>query len=241
MGSSDLFVPGKAPNIAPDGTLSFILAQNKFGEASFSVTLEDSAGVASEASTFTLVVTNVNHAPTFYIPQRIVGYEGTPFSAKVCPLVSPGDFEQEQQLSFVVTTADPAYFTSPPGIDSAGLLSFVPKRYVYGTTTMNVTLVDDGGRVGGGVDASPTVTVSLDLLPVNQGPTFALPESIFVLEKDELFRQEGTVQLMTAGPDNEIGVCGTFPGDCARQEFIFEFSTASNPDIFSVLPRLDEP
>ena len=36
-------------------------------------------------------------------------------------------------------------------------------------------------------------------------------------------------------------VCGTFPGDCARQEFIFEFSTASNPDIFSVLPRLDEP
>lgn len=239
VGETALFT--RAPQISSDGTLSFILGKNRFGEARFEVRLEDDSGAISDPRTFTIRVKNVNQAPFFSIPQRIVGYESTEFDMIVCPQLSPGEFEEDvQSLTFTVVTADASLFAEPPAIDSDCRLTFRPLEYVYGATTLSVTLRDDGGSDDWGVDTSATATLALELLPVNQGPSFELPESIFVLENMGLYRRENLVKTMSPGPDNENGVCNTYPGDCDKQLFIFEFLVASNPDIFSVLPRLDE-
>jgi hypothetical protein len=138
VGETALFT--RAPQISSDGTLSFILGKNRFGEARFEVRLEDDSGAISDPRTFTIRVKNVNQAPFFSIPQRIVGYESTEFDMIVCPQLSPGEFEEDvQSLTFTVVTADASLFAEPPAIDSDCRLTFRPLEYVYGATTLSVT------------------------------------------------------------------------------------------------------
>src|SRR5262249_1805882 len=55
----------------------------------------------------------------------------------------------------------PDLFSVPPQIDSSGKLTFVPKPNVEGTTTVTVTLQDDGGTTSGGVDTSLPQTFTI--------------------------------------------------------------------------------
>ena len=63
-----------APSIAPDGTLSFTLADNANGTANLSVTLQDNGGTAnsgvdtSAPVNFDIIVTGVNDAPVNTVP-----------------------------------------------------------------------------------------------------------------------------------------------------------------------------
>jgi|GEM_PF-3180929 len=65
--------------------------------------------------------------------------------------------EAGQVLTFTVVAEDPSIFTMAPSIAADGTLSFTPKATASASTKVTVTLHDDGGTNGGGVDTSAPV------------------------------------------------------------------------------------
>eukprot|EP00961_Rhodomonas_salina_P277683 3752441-Rhodomonas_salina.1 len=130
-------------------------------------------------------------------------------------------------------------FEAPPSITNDGILHFVPKLNVFGTTSVTVTLQDNGGNQFGEAAFSPPAFTVIEIAPVNHPPDFALSSALFVLEGKLDYTKAGNAEDLTAGPDNENGVCNTMPGGCENQSFAFNFISASNPNLFTKLPSMD--
>ncbi len=83
--------------------------------------------------------------------------------------------EAAQTVAFSVTVSAPELFAVQPAISPAGVLTFTPAADAFGTALVSVTLQDDGGTVGGGVDTSPTHVLTITISPVNDAPRTVLP------------------------------------------------------------------
>lgn len=85
--------------------------------------------------------------------------------------VVSGAFEEPQSLQFHVEPQDSRLFAVAPAISPNGRLTFAPKAGVGGTTTVHVTLSDDGGKTDGGHDTSTphsfVITITADSQAVN--------------------------------------------------------------------------
>jgi hypothetical protein len=168
------------PAIAPDGTLTFTPAVDAFGSAEVTVQLQDNGGTAnggqdtSPPQSFVIEIRPVNDVPSFLRggdqtvdedagPQLVSGW-ATGLSA------GPPN-EAGQQLSFeTITNSNPALFAAGPHVAPNGALSFTPAADANGTATISLRVVDDGGTVDGGVDASASQSFTITLRPVNDAP-----------------------------------------------------------------------
>ena len=157
------------PAVGPTGTLTFTPAANAFGTATVTVFLKDNGGGTdtSATQTFTITVNPVNDAPTFAAGanQTVTAGSGAKTVAGWATGISAGPNESDQTLTFTVTAANPALFTVQPAIGANGTLTFTPAN-VSGTTTVTVTLHDDGGVANGGVDTSASQTFTITVNPV---------------------------------------------------------------------------
>ena len=240
--SVDLFA--RQPQISWNGTLSFILKEFRTGSASFRVSMRDDGQEPrmSKYLFFTIEVLNINEAPTFHVPARVVAFEDVLFEHVALTDVSAGNFEDNQSMSFSVTVDDPKFFAEQPTIvvtGNQGRLRFIPRKDVFGTTQANITLTDNGGTDFGGQDTTTKWTV-LDIFPVNEAPNLDLAKDVFVFESELRQQVPGLINTSTVGPNNENGVCSMFPGDCESQAIEFMFDYASNPNLFLMLPRLEK-
>jgi len=73
-------------------------------------------------------------------------------------------------LSYAVTNvSNGALFAALPAVSVSGTLTYEPAAGASGTSTFDVSVQDDGGTAGGGVDTSPaqtfTITVTANTLP----------------------------------------------------------------------------
>ena len=244
------FLFERGPDVSPNGTLSFILKEFRSGSANFTLKLEDD-GQPPEVSiehVFTIQVNDLNDAPTFEIPSRIVGFEDTPFEHIAVFDVSEGPFEGPdrpfapfQHVTFNVTVQEPDLFVELPSITkqgSEGILRFVPQTDVFGNTLANVTISDDGGSDFGGISSS-TKPIVIEIWPVNDLPVVNFVRDVFAFENAAPQALTGMIADSRTGPDNEEGICDSLPGDCQSQAFVFDFDFASNVDVFAMLPRID--
>ncbi|MFM7075416.1 MAG: SdrD B-like domain-containing protein, partial [Planctomycetaceae bacterium] len=83
--------------------------------------------------------------------------------------------EAAQTVAFSVTVSAPDLFAVQPAISPTGVLTFTPAPDAFGAALVSVTLRDDGGTVGGGVDTSPTHVMTITISPVNDAPLTVLP------------------------------------------------------------------
>eukprot|EP00961_Rhodomonas_salina_P146600 1973653-Rhodomonas_salina.1 len=196
----DLFVAGKSPQVAPNGTLSYTLADYENGTATFNLTLRDDGGRmwfgvdVSAIAVVTISVIPVNNAPSFQIPNALVAVNESAFSFLNFSLpgfavdVIPGpDNEENQTISFnLVTSGNVSFlFSYGPVIeiqDGLGTLIFATKQYVFGDMDFNITLMDDSGTAWNGQDVSVIHFATISVLSVNNAPLFQIPSSLEVLE-----------------------------------------------------------
>ena len=175
------------PAIAADGTLTFTLSANAFGSATVTVQSHDDGGTAnsgvntSATKTFTIVINNVNEAPTVTLStNNVVVLEdvGSVSSNGFATVTSFGAGESSQTLvGHVLTAANTALFSVQPAINNSGVLTFTPALNANGSTTVTVVSQDNGGTSGGGVDKT-TNTFTITVTPVNDAPSFVLPSDI---------------------------------------------------------------
>ena len=172
------------PVIDASGTLSFTLAGSVYGTTTVTVQAHDNGGTAnggvdtSAAKTFTIVVLNVNHAPTVALASNnvtVLEDSGLKTVSGFATVASFGTNESTQTLlGHVVTAANSSLFSVQPAINTSGVLTFTPAANANGSTTVTVVSQDSGGTANGGVDKT-TNTFTIAITPVNDAPSFALP------------------------------------------------------------------
>ena len=121
-------------------------------------------------------------------------------------------------------------YTSP---NTSALLDYTPIPNMYGTVVITVTVLDDGGTAGGGIDtASETFTITIN--PINDAPTFTLGPDQSILE------DAGSITLAWAtdiehGGENEGGQNLTFglAISASTGSLAFDLLESSNTGVLS--------
>ncbi|HJT35641.1 MAG TPA: tandem-95 repeat protein, partial [Pirellulales bacterium] len=162
-----------------DATLTLHFLNNQFGKATIDLKATDSHGESVD-DLINVIVNLVNHAPSFTAggdvhvnnnagPQTIAGW-ATAISA------GPAS-ENGQKLTFNATTSNPGLFLAGPTVDPAtGNLTFTPNPSAFGTSSVSLTLHDDGGTSNGGQDTSAPqmFNITLNAAPVAQDESYML-------------------------------------------------------------------
>ena len=107
--------------------------------------------------------------------------------------------EAAQSITFLVTAADTNMFSVQPAISTNGTLTFTPAPNAYGTTTVSVVAMDNGGTAYGGDDTSDAQTFTLMIESVADAPV-AEPDAYSVAEDATL-----TVVAVTGVLTNDSG------------------------------------
>jgi hypothetical protein len=204
------------PAISPTGVLSFTLAANANGSATVTVTLTDDGGTAnggvntSAPQTFTITVGAVNDAPSFTSGGDVTVLEDSgAYSAPWATGISAGPADESgQTVSFNVSNDNNALFSAQPSISPTGVLTFTTATNAFGSATVTVTLSDNGGTAGGGVDTSAPQTFTITITAVNDEPSFTSGGNVTVNEDSGAYSAAWATAI-SAGP-NESGQVLTF-------------------------------
>jgi len=127
----------------------------------------------------------------------------------------------------VVSNSNPSIFDVAPAIDSTGTLTFSAKPDFNGTAELTVVLQDDGGTAYGGQDTSASHVLTINVLQVNDAPSFSLAADI-VIEQD-------------GGAQSIVGFAHDFdPGPLESGQAVAEYIVENdNPTLFLVAPQVD--
>lgn len=140
--------------------------------------------------------------------------------------------EDDQVLSdFVITNnTNTELFEFVPQITNQGELSFTPNADAYGTAEITVTLSDDGPTGGDNQNTSPEATFTIEVLPVNDAPTFVKGSDQIVPMNSDLRTIELWATDITIGSTNE--------SDQNYSGFVVTNNTATS--LFQQGPSIDE-
>jgi Reelin subrepeat B/Bacterial Ig domain/Immunoglobulin domain/Immunoglobulin I-set domain len=195
-----------------DGTFTFTPAADFSGPTSF--TFKASDGVTnSPQGTVTVTVNPVNDPPTFTPGPGVTVKEdaGPQVLPQWATAIRPGpDNESGQEVHFLVNTDNNRLFSERPSLDPDGTLRFTALPDCYGTASVTVVAMDNGGTDRGGVDTSPTRTFTITLLSVNDPPAFTKGADVAVDEDAGPQTVPGWATGISAGPAKEAGQTVSF-------------------------------
>lgn len=181
------------PTIDSAGRLIFHTEANRSGSSIFVIRLRDN-GLAGPppnsntgpTATYTINIRSVNDAPEFTVPasttveedQGVATISG--FATGIRPGPASAVDESTQELTFIVTAADPSVFAVQPTIQADGTLVFQTAKDVNNNTRDSngallnrrivVSLRDNGSNVSPNVNQSANQTFTLNINPVNDPP-----------------------------------------------------------------------
>jgi parallel beta-helix repeat protein/VCBS repeat-containing protein len=182
--------------VTATASLHYELKQDAFGQASFSVILEDS-GPGSQANgdkrishpprTFTVYVNNVNNPPTFSLDQGLVSVaeDSGLQTVQVISDISAGPANEMQTVDFEVVpqNVDETFFLIQPTISDTGHLRFRTSENANtggaGPVVLQVVATDSGGASG------EPVEILLEVNPVNDRPE-ANDDLLADIDEDQL-------------------------------------------------------
>ncbi|TRX60101.1 tandem-95 repeat protein [Fulvivirga sp. M361] len=173
------------PGINNSGTLTFQVAPNTNGEATYSVVAIDDGGNTfpddneSNPVTLTITVDAVNDPPSFTKGSDITINEdaGTQLVNLWATNIfrGGGDDEQIQSLSFTTNVrinSGNLSFDQGPDISPTGQLSFTTSENAFGVAEVEVTLLDGGSDVAPNMNQSAPQTFFITVNPIQDAPAF---------------------------------------------------------------------
>ncbi|MBK9984673.1 MAG: hypothetical protein IPP15_20300 [Saprospiraceae bacterium] len=158
------------------GSLTFIPLLNDNGSpyTTFTFQVQDDGGVSNGGidldptpNTITFNVTPVNDAPTFLIgaDQSVCKNSAAQSFPGWCTMISDGDPEVTQVVTFVVTNDNNSLFAVQPQVSSTGTLTYTPAANISGLAHVSVKLTDNGGVANGGINESAIQIATITLKP----------------------------------------------------------------------------
>ncbi len=150
----------------------------------------------------------LNRQPTFTASDPVAVFEDSGLQSLAFATFDPGDPSESSQsvLAYTVTNiSNPNLFSTPPEIDTDGNLTFTPAVHAFGTSSFDVTVQDNGGTDGGGVDTSAVQTFQLAVTGINDAPSFLIGGEVTVDEDSGARTIIGFASEFDPGP-NESGL-----------------------------------
>lgn len=152
-------------------TLTLDFEENKNGSAN--ITIRGTSNNATVDDEISVTVNAVNDEPSFTKGSNISVNEdaGAQTNSDWATSLDDGDPEATQTLTFSVTNNNNSLFSSQPGINSEGDLTFTPASNENGSATVTIVLSDNGGTGNGGDDTYSAQTLTIAVNAVNDTPT----------------------------------------------------------------------
>ncbi len=178
-------------------------------------------GLTSLVATTTVTISAVNSTPTINaITNRSVLEDSGVLSVPLTGITNGGD-APGQVITITATSGNTALLLDPTVVysspDGTGTLLLAPIPNQFGTSTVTVTVRDNGGTAQGSIDtASRTFTVTVQ--PVNDRPTLAVIADLIMTENDP--SQVMSLTGIAAGPVNEAGQTLTITAVSSRPDLI---------------------
>ncbi|HBV63341.1 MAG TPA: hypothetical protein DEF45_10010, partial [Rhodopirellula sp.] len=120
-----------------------------------------------------------------------------------------GESALQSVLAYHVSNLSyPGMFATMPSVSNAGELTYEIASDVFGEATFDLSVQDDGGTEGGGIDMSGTQNFTITIEPVNDAPSFSLGGPVEVLEDSGAQTVVGFASDFEAGQYED----GTWPG-----------------------------
>ncbi|HKO45252.1 MAG TPA: choice-of-anchor Q domain-containing protein [Pyrinomonadaceae bacterium] len=199
------------------------------GTTNITVTVNRTGG--SDDKTFLLTVNAVNDTPSFTkgSDQAVNEDAGAQTVPNWAASLSAGPSnESGQVLSFHVTNnTNASLFSSGPGIDSSGTLTYTPAANAHGSATITIVLTDDGGTANGGVDTSESQAFTILVSQINDAPTFTKGSDPAVNEDAGPQFISNWATNISSGPSD--------PG----QALTFAVTDNTNAGLFALLPSVN--
>ena len=176
-------------------------------------------------------VEGINDAPSFAAGANEVVLEdaGAQSVASWATGIDDGDSAVTQALTFNVTNnTNMALFSVQPAIAADGTLSYTPAADANGSATITIELMDDGGTANGGANTSAPQIFTIDVLAVNDEPSFTAGANELILEDAGAQTVPGWATGISAGPPDEVA-----------QTLTFNITNNTNMALFSVQPAVD--
>lgn len=246
----ELFTVSGQPAISSSGTLTFEPALDAVGVAVVRVRAVDNGpSLSPNINTspevlLTITLQPVNDPPVFTSGGNVVVAEDSgPYSQTWATNVVPAAGllanprraidEEGQIVSFTVLSNDRAdLFAVQPSVSSTGVLSFTPAADAFGSAVIVIQALDDGPSSAPNNNASPSVTFTISITPVNDPPvannnSYGTDENTVLsvsapgvlvndtdvdLPDDELFVVAGSIQS-TFGASVVLNADGSFTYD----------------------------
>jgi CSLREA domain-containing protein len=206
-----------APAVSPSGALTFTSAPNANGSATVTLVLKDDGGTAnggqdtSAAQTFKITVTPVNDPPAAN-DQTVTTLED---SAKAITLT--GSDVDGDALTFNVASGPSHGSLSGSGSSR----TYTPAPDFNGSDSFTFKAVDTSGA------ESAPATVSINVTPVNDAPTFTKGADVTVAEDSGPQTVANWATAVSAGPPDESG-----------QPLSFAVTGNTFPALFSAAPAV---
>ncbi len=172
------------PAVSPTGVLTFTPAATVNGSATVTLSLMDDGGTAnggvdtSPTQTFTISVVGVNDPPSFTVGpnQTVLEDAGAQTVNPWATAISPGPpNESGQTVTFNVTgNTNAALFSAGPAVSPTGVLTYTPAANAFGSATVTLVAMDNGGTANGGVDTSAPQSFQINITAVNDPPALDL-------------------------------------------------------------------
>jgi len=222
---------GSVAITAGGSSVSYTPAADFFGQETFSYDLSDGNG-GTDTATVTVDVDPVNDAPSFTVgaDQTVLEDAGAQSMPTWATNISSGPSnESTQVLTFNVTgNTNMSLFSAQPAIAADGTLTYTPAADANGSSTITLTLSDDGGTANGGVDTSPSQTFTINVTAVNDAPSFASGGNVAFTGTASPQTEAGWATSITSGPTDESG-----------QVLAFNVTGNSVPGLFTAAPSVN--
>ena len=151
------------------GNLEYTPPENATGQQiPFQVTASDGTNNSNTADVI-INLTPVNDAPSFTLienpNQTNLTGEAIALENFATNIILGPDNEAEQIGTFNVTVVGDNIFAQQPQLSPTGTLTYTLAQGAFGSSTVTVTLSDNGGTDNGGVDTSPEQTFTITSTP----------------------------------------------------------------------------
>eukprot|EP00961_Rhodomonas_salina_P154425 2080060-Rhodomonas_salina.1 len=227
------------PSIDREGTLFFLPAFGFSGNVTIEYRIVTDSGLVSDWARTIITVLPVNQPPMFEIKPVVTELEDSALYSEhhVAFNIARGVIPEATELGIYYTdlryrqneenqtvtfsasfeSGNAVLLKSGPNITSNGSLSFDLNLHENGNATFLVYLTDDGDNVAPSNNRSLPVSITFQVLPVNDAPSFSIPSSYSFVESSGFdmfevpgFATRGIWSFGFQGPANEVHQPVTF-------------------------------
>jgi|GEM_PF-958927 len=210
-------------------TIQYTPNQDYFGSDIFKFTAATNpGGLTSDPAEVDVTINSVNDPPSFLLGpnQTILEDAGPQTVSNFANTISVGPAnEAGQTYQFIVqNNTNPGLFSAAPALDTTGTLTYTAAPDKNGSATITFVMKDSGG----GADTSAPHSFTINVLSVNDAPTFTKGADPVVDENAPQQTINNWATAISPGPADESG-----------QTVNFKVIDFTNPSLFSVGPLIN--